>query len=187
LRVARTGALAVALIVAAGCAPSLGRPFAPSRFEREGGWTAVRGVPLVLQRRQLDCGAAAAAMVLGYWRLPATADELRAASKIPEDRGLPAGWLRDELRVRGLESYLIEGTFEDLAHELAAGRPVLVGIVRERIAHYQVVIGLDKEHRRVVVVDPVAGWLEVPRETFEAGWVHAKRLALVAFPPAPAS
>ncbi len=168
-----------------GCAGSLdlGRPFAPSRLEREQGWTGVPGVPLVLQRGPLDCGAAATAMVLRYWRQPATSDGLRLASGLPSERGLPAGWMRDHVRSRGLEAYLIEGTVDDLRHELDARRPVLVGVVRGRVAHYQVVIGYHPERRSVAVVDPVGGWLEIPLETFERSWAPSKRLTLVAFPP----
>lgn len=182
-------ALALALLVGAGCVTTDlgGRPFAPSRFTRESGWTAVRGVPLVLQRRELDCGAAAITMVLRFWQRPTTVDEVRAESGMPDSRGLQAGWLRDLVRGRGLEAFLIEGSLDDLAHELAAGRPVLVGVARGRVAHYQVVIGLDRARGRLVVMDPAGGWLEYELDRFTPRWNAARRLALVVLQPAETS
>lgn len=173
----------------AGCATvvSAGRPFAPTRLTEEPGWLAVRDVPLVKQRRQMDCGPAAAAMLLAYWDRAETVDEIRAASRVPDQRGVSAGMLRDHLRARGLEAYLLGGRLTDLERELGAGRPVLVGTVRRGdggiVAHYQVVVGLHSARREVVVLDPAEGWLVIALETFDKRWVEAKRLALVAFPP----
>src|SRR5688572_12793621 len=109
---------------------SAGRPLSPGQLVTEPGWLAVRDVPLVRQRRDMDCGPAAAAMVLGYWERAATVDDIRAASGVPDRRGVSAGALRDILRARGLDAYLIGGEIGDLERELAAGRPVLVGTVR---------------------------------------------------------
>jgi len=82
----------VALALCSGCATvvSAGRPFAPARLADEPGWLAVRDVPLVKQRRQMDCGPAAAAMLLAFWDRPETVDAIRAASHVPERRGVPA-------------------------------------------------------------------------------------------------
>jgi ABC-type bacteriocin/lantibiotic exporter with double-glycine peptidase domain len=175
--------VAIVLVLAgAACATGQARPFSPSRFDREPGWTAVRGVPLVLQRDRYDCGAAATSMVLAFWRRPETVAELRAESGVPKDRGLTAGWLRDHLRERGLAAYLVEGTVDDLAAELDAGHPVMVGVVRGKLAHYQVVIGLDRRRGVLVVMDSIGGWLEMPIATFERTWTPARKLTLVAFP-----
>lgn len=180
--------LALAVSALTGCATvvSAGRPFTPTRLAEEPGWLAVGDVPLVKQRRQMDCGPAATAMLLAYWDRPETVDEIRAASGVTERRGVPAGLLRDHLRARGLEAYLVGGELADLERELGAGRPVVVGTVRRGdgglVAHYQVVVGLHRDRRLLVVLDPAEGWLEITVDVFEKRWVEAKRLALVAFP-----
>lgn len=185
----RAFVVALALVVGGGCASvvSAGRPFTPSRLGTEPGWLAVRNVPLVKQERQMDCGPAAAAMVLGFWERAESVDAIRAASHVPAQRGVPAGALRDHLRARGLEAYLVGGEVADLERELSAGRPVMVGTVRRGdgglVAHYQVVVGYHRERRDVVVLDPAEGWLEIEWHVFEKRWSEAKRLALVAFPP----
>lgn len=181
--------LALALALGGGCATvvSAGRPFTPSRLATEPGWLAVPRVPLVKQRRQMDCGPAAAAMVLAYWERPESVDAIRAASRVPDGRGVPAGALRDHLRARGLEAYLFGGEVADLERELGAGRPVMVGTVRRGdgglVAHYQVVVGYHPRRREVVVLDPAEGWLEIAWDVFDRRWTEAKHLALVAFPP----
>jgi ABC-type bacteriocin/lantibiotic exporter with double-glycine peptidase domain len=187
----RTRVFVLAALCAAlsGCTSvvSAGRPFAPSRLTAEPGWVAVRDVPLVRQQREMDCGPAAAAMVLAYWQRAASVDDLRAESGVPERRGMSAGTLRDVLRARGLDAYLIGGEIDDLERELAAGRPVLVGTVRRGnggiVAHYQVVVGLHRERELVAVLDPAEGWLEIKLPVFEKRWVEARHLVVVAFPP----
>jgi ABC-type bacteriocin/lantibiotic exporter with double-glycine peptidase domain len=183
----RVALLAAAL--AAGCATVVpaGRPFAPARFMDEPGWVAVRDVPLVRQRRPMDCGPAAAAMVLAYWDRAESVDAIRAASRVPGERGVSAGALRDHLRSRGLEAYLIGGEVDDLERELLAGRPVLVGTVRRGdgglVAHYQVVVGLHPERQEVVVHDPAEGSIIIALDVFQRRWLESRRLALLAFPP----
>lgn len=172
-----------------GCATvvSAGRPFSPARLSSEPGWLAVSDVPLVRQKREMDCGPAAAAMVLAYWQRAATVDDIRAASGVSDTRGVSAGALRDILRAHGLDAYLIGGEVGDLERELSAGRPVLVGTVRRGnggiVAHYQVVVGLHRERELVAVLDPAEGWLEISLPVFEKRWVEARHLVVVAFPP----
>jgi ABC-type bacteriocin/lantibiotic exporter with double-glycine peptidase domain len=152
------------------------------------GWIALPGVPEVQQQKERDCGAAAAAMLLGYWGITVKQEEIRAASLLPETAALSAGFLRDYLRGRGLRTYLIKGTLTDLETELRAKRPVLVGVIKPYLttsyAHYQVVIGLNPASRRVAVIDPADGWRDYPLDAFNAEWTAAGAVTLVASQPA---
>jgi ABC-type bacteriocin/lantibiotic exporter with double-glycine peptidase domain len=174
-------------LLAAGCASAPGRPFSTARLDREPGWLATRPVPLIEQEGEMDCGPAAAAMLLSFWDRAATPDELRRASGVPAGRGVTAGALRDLLRARGLEAFLVAGELADLETELAAGRPALVGTLRKGpgglIAHYQVVTAIHRGRRSVVVADPAAGWREIPAAAFDQIWAEARRLLIVTFPP----
>src|SRR5205807_768600 len=78
----------------------------------EPGWQMVRDVPFVAQRSERDCGAAALAMVLAYWRAPATLDEIEAVAPV-EGGGIRAGALRDLARQKGLEAFVVSGTLND--------------------------------------------------------------------------
>jgi ABC-type bacteriocin/lantibiotic exporter with double-glycine peptidase domain len=173
------------LVLVAGCAAAPGRPFSPARLDREKGWLATREVQIVEQQGEMDCGPAAAATLLGFWERRASAAELRRASGVAEDRGLTATALRDLLRARGLEAYLVAGELADLERELGAGRPALVGTLRKGpgglIAHYQIVAALHRERKQIVVADPAYGWRELPIDAFEKIWTEAKRVLIVAF------
>ena len=66
-------------LLASGCYMGYARTATPADLAGDG-WELVEGVPAVRQVAREDCGAAALAMVLGYWRLPVTRDEIAAAS-----------------------------------------------------------------------------------------------------------
>lgn len=182
--------LLIGLLVAAGCATTGGvggEVFAPNRLAGEPGWTGTPGVPVLRQTRELDCGPVAAAMLLGFWGRPVAPDALRAEAKIQPQHGLPAGELRDLLRARGLSAYLVKGGIDDLEHELAAGRPVLVGLAKpfndkQALGHYEIVAGLNRKEEKIATVDPGGGWREYPLKVFMAEWDPTKRLTIIAGP-----
>src|SRR5262249_21716049 len=181
--------LLTAVLLVAGCATTGvgGAAFAPTRLTGEPGWTGTPSVPVLRQTRELDCGPVAAAMLLGYWGHPVAPDALRAEAHLEPNRGLPAGELRNLLRSRGLGAYLVEGRVEDLERELAAGRPVLVGLAKPKsekkaLGHYEIVAGVNRAAEKVATVDPGGGWREYSMKVFMAEWEPTKRLAIIAGP-----
>jgi ABC-type bacteriocin/lantibiotic exporter with double-glycine peptidase domain len=156
--------------------------FAPDQLEREPGWLAVRNVPVVKQQSETDCGAAAIAMVVTYWTTEPTA-RLLAELRPVRRPGLAAGRLRDFARRRDLTAYLVSGQIADLERELAAGRPVLVGLVKPQrkgaLTHYEVVVGFHRQKGIVVTLDPARGWRQNQLRGFLAEWKPAANLALV--------
>jgi ABC-type bacteriocin/lantibiotic exporter with double-glycine peptidase domain len=179
---------AISLLLISGCAPYSGsaRPIDPARVS-EPGWLDAAGVPLVRQQRYADCGAAAMAMVASFWRGPTSEDDVLAITPASPTRGIKAGHLRAAAQKLGLRAFLLEGTFRDLEHELSRGRPVLVGLVkphgRKGRSHYEVVVAIHPALRKVVTLDPAAGWRENSYEGFVAEWQPAKRTTLVVLPP----
>lgn len=177
---------ALIAILATGCAirsEGPARPFDPATLAAPG-WVSVKTVPLVRQHRLADCGAAAAAMVLGYWRHPVTVEALTREMAVPEG-GLAARDVRTLLRRRGLHAFVIAGTLDDLGHELAAGRPVIVGTMepvdrRHVRSHYLVVVAMQPG--QIVTLDPSAGWQVVPEQAFLVEWAAADHTAVVAIP-----
>lgn len=146
------------------------------------GWLRVRGVTFLPQHAESDCGAAAIGMVVGFWtNLPpdAIAADLRPAPP----SGIKAARLRDTARARDLAAFVIAGEVADLEHELAAGRPVLVGMQKPQrrgtIAHYEVVIAYHRQRRLVVTLDPAEGLRQNTLDGFLAEWDGAARVALI--------
>jgi ABC-type bacteriocin/lantibiotic exporter with double-glycine peptidase domain len=158
------------------------RPFAPAQLEQEPGWIAVRTVPLIRQESKVDCGAAAISMVVSFWTSEPSA-QLLAALRPVRPPGLEAGRIRDFARQHRLRAYLLSGTVADLEHELAAGRPIVVGLYKPQrkgsLTHYEVVVGLNRQTGTVVTLDPAEGWRQNNLANFLEEWKHSSNLALV--------
>jgi ABC-type bacteriocin/lantibiotic exporter with double-glycine peptidase domain len=190
-RVSRAALWAAPIVLLAGCYTGSARTVSSDRLAvlaNEPGWLLVRDVPFIAQQTDRDCGAAALAMVLGFWNLPTTPEEI--SGHFPADgNGLRAGHLRDLARAKGLDAYLISGQLRDLANELGRGRPVLVGVAKpyrtKDLAHYEVVVGFNHAKRLVLTLDPAVGWRQNTLEGFAREWVPTNQVTLVALPRQP--
>jgi predicted double-glycine peptidase len=181
--------LAALALGAASCYAGEARDVSPRRaaaLQGDPAWTFVRDVPFVAQRGDADCGPAALAMVLAHFGVKAGLREVTALD--PPDRvGVRAGALRDVARAKGFEAFVVAGTFQDLLDQLARGRPVLVGVAKpilggRALAHYEVVVGIDRRDRRIVTLDPGRGLRENSLEGFAREWVPTGRVTLIVFP-----
>ncbi len=161
------------------------RSFEPAELDADPGWTAVRGVTPILQETREDCGAAALAMILGFWGDPCPREEILRECGGDSGAGVRAGDLRELARRRGLRAYLLHGQVADLEHELTRGRPVLVGMVKPYATggqcHYEVVAALHRGRGLIVTIDPAGGWRTNSLEGFMKEWEPAGRLTLVVF------
>jgi len=181
--------VAALALSAISCYAGEARDVSPQRaaaLEADPAWTFVRDVPFVPQRGDADCGPAALAMVLGHFGVKASLEE--AVALDPPDRvGVRAGALRDVARAKGLQAFIVEGTFNDIIDQLARHRPVLVGLAKpitggRALAHYEVVVGIDKRDRRIITLDPGRGLRENSLEGFAREWVPTGRVTLIVFP-----
>jgi ABC-type bacteriocin/lantibiotic exporter with double-glycine peptidase domain len=187
-------ALLLACCLGSACASAgytgAARDLKPHVLRSEPGWIAVDQVPLMRQHHLHDCGPTALAMVLSYWYPSVPAKRFTPAEKT--DRRLSAGELRDRAREHGLSAFVVEGTFEDIVHELQSKRPVIVGTVKpigggKGVSHYEVVVGIHPKSRRIATLDPAAGWRQNSLDEFLKEWAPSGRLLLVVLPrPAPA-
>jgi ABC-type bacteriocin/lantibiotic exporter with double-glycine peptidase domain len=180
------GLLAAAFLPA--CYAGTAHDASPRRIAADPTWQIVRGVPFVAQDGSHDCGAAALAMVLSYWRAPVPAAELRALAP-PGDSGIGAARLRDVARGKGLEAFVVAGTLTDLVDQVARGRPVVVGLAKpmrgtggRAAAHYEVVTGINRQRRLVLTLDPARGPRENTFEGFAREWIPAGQVTLIVFP-----
>jgi ABC-type bacteriocin/lantibiotic exporter with double-glycine peptidase domain len=168
------------------CSPYMGHASTvqPDLVHQERGWIFVDNVPLVRQRAEHDCGPAALAMVVSYLRPELANDPFftQAANTRVSVREL-----RDHARALGLSAFVLEGTPEDLVHELRSRRPVIAGVgkptVQGPVFHYEVVVGFHPETRRVLMLDPAEGWLQNSFAGFIEEWQATGRVLLVVMPP----
>jgi ABC-type bacteriocin/lantibiotic exporter with double-glycine peptidase domain len=179
-------AVVAAFLLVGGCQLASVRPSAPEALRIDPSWTLVPDVKLVPQRGSHDCGVAALSTVVGYWQPGASAEVARAVGPVDDKQGVPAGRLRAVAQARGLNAFLIEGTLNDLEHEIGRRRPVILGLVgAERghvYGHYDVVVGVNRSRRMFLLADPRGAWRQVKAEDLLTIWRPTRQLALVIFP-----
>ena len=178
------------LALSSGCATYSGggRPITAADVKAEDGWIVAAATPTVRQRDHADCAAAALSMLAQRWHVRhGQHAEVAAALPPPTDGGVRLGDVRDAARALGLVAFAVVGDQGVLAHELEAGRPVIVGLLRpysrgRALSHFEVVIALrrsDDKVVEVVTIDPGSGWLLRPWSDFEAEWTPAANSTLV--------
>ena len=148
-------------------------------------WQLVPDVPFVPQRTNRDCGPAALAMVLAHFRAAPPAEDHPELAK----GDVRAGALRDVARARGLDAYVVSGTFDDLFAQVGRGRPVVVGLAKpmaltggRSLAHYEVVVGLNRARRLILSLDPANGLRENTFEGFAREWAPTRQVTIVFLP-----
>jgi hypothetical protein len=155
----------------------------PTEIKPEAGWLAVNGVPLYRQTDEHDCGPTALSMVLSYWQ-PSAARVDKGA--LPLDRQITVGALRDLAKTRGFSAFVVAGTPDDLVFELKHGRSVIVGVAKPTlkgaITHYEVLVGMHRDTRRVATLDPARGWQQNSFSGFLSEWEPTGRVLLVLVP-----
>lgn len=183
----RLRALGLALLCAApACYTGSARDVSPQwleRASRDGSWEIVSGVPFVPQKSADDCGPAALAMVLAHFGVSATIDQVTALAP-PSDGGVRAVALRDVAHGKGLEAFIVSGTLKDLVAQIDRGRPVLVGLAKpmvgaRAIAHYEVVVGINRTKRLILSLDPSRGPRQNTFEGFAREWVPTYQVTIV--------
>jgi ABC-type bacteriocin/lantibiotic exporter with double-glycine peptidase domain len=180
-----------ACLLASGCYMGSARNAKLAEILNDGDWELVEGVPEVRQVAREDCGAAALAMVLGYWGRPANRDDIRAAYSPAPDRGIKAASLRQFTMLQGLQAFLIHGQFSDLDREIQRRHPILVGVMKRYrwhvYPHYEVVVGVNRKKQHILTLDPAHGLRVNSREGFAAEWAATHEVTLIVFPHASAS
>ena len=114
-------------------------------------------VPFVPQEKD-TCGAAALAMVMGYWGREAGHREIAGALVEDELRGIRGSRLADFARERGMTAIAFAGEMVILRDQLGKGRPLVVAVdAGHGRLHDLVVVGFDEERGEAIVHDPARG------------------------------
>ena len=164
--------------------PYTGGARAVQPTELDAHWLRAAPIPVVLQKQDTDCGLAALAMVAGAWGRQWSVDDL-AHRLPPGGKGVRLGSLRDVARERGLEAFAIRASTKDIAHELAQGRPVLIGLLLpfdrgHNLSHYEVAVAMNPSDGTVVTIDPSSGkWMRRDAKVLDVEWKAAGYPALV--------
>jgi ABC-type bacteriocin/lantibiotic exporter with double-glycine peptidase domain len=150
-------------------------------------------VPFVPQSKD-GCGAACISMVMRYWQKESGAAATSAADpqRILRDlysapaHGIYASDMKRYFCEHGFTTYVFKGNWDDLAHSLSKGRPLIVCLRpggRASPLHYVVVTGLDPEENVVMVNDPARRkLLKLNGPSFRKSWKATGNWTLLALP-----
>ena len=185
---------ALSAIAAAGCVtmhPGSAEATTWEELRAEPGWLLLDAVPFVPQEKQTDCGAACLSMALAHWGVDAPRAAIESECAVDGQEGLRAAALRDAAKRRGMSAFVFRGRVKDLEHELARGRPVVVGLLKSigpvTLSHFEVVVGLHPGAGRVAALDPARGLVRDSLPAFAGEWAAAGDVTLVVFRPADAT
>jgi ABC-type bacteriocin/lantibiotic exporter with double-glycine peptidase domain len=152
-------------------------------------------VPFVQQTTD-GCGSASLSMVMRYWdrkegrAIAADAEEthIQPALFSPAAKGIFASSMRDYLERSGYQAFAFHGQWSDFEHQLALGRPMIVGLQASGALgplHYVVVVGVDPARNFLFMNDPAQQkMLRISREGFEQEWRGTDNWTLLAVPKA---
>jgi hypothetical protein len=140
-------------------------------------------VPYVPQEKD-TCGAAALAMVMGYWGREVPHGEIAAALVEEELQGIRGSRLADFARARGMSAIAFAGEWDVVREHLAKGRPVVLAIDAGRgRLHDVVALGIDDGRAEVIVHDPARGpERRIGKKDLEKRWAKSGRWALLVTP-----
>jgi predicted double-glycine peptidase len=140
-------------------------------------------VPFVRQEKN-GCGAASVVMLMRYWsREGPDAHSIFEALYVKDAHGIRGSAIGQYLHAHGFRTFVFAGEWQDLAHHLAKGRPLMVCLKEGRSLHYVVVVGLDPARNLLLINDPARRkLLKVERASFEKDWSAAEHWTLLALP-----
>lgn len=150
-------------------------------------------VPFVAQSRD-GCGSASISMVMQYWAKkerqprPPSADVQAIQAKLfsPKARGISTSGMENYFRESGYRVFAFQGSWDDLAHHIQLGRPLIVGLAASGPLgplHYVVVVGIDVGRGFIFVNDPAQQKMQrYSRQGFESEWSHTHNWTLLALP-----
>ena len=129
------------------------------------------------------CGAASVAMVMHYWEKREAPEHVYQQLYKADQKGILLSDMKRYLEESGFRAFTLRGKWNDVEQHLAKGRPIIVGLKKNRAAriHFAVVIGADRDH--VWLNDPTRKKASrVNRAGFERQWTMADRWMLLSTP-----
>lgn len=109
------------------------------------------------------CGPASLKMVLGFYGIKKSENELAKLTDSTIEAGVEAGRLLEAAHSLGLEGYIKDdASIEDIREQvLGKSRPVIVNWFSKDDGHYSVVVDVDNEN--IYLLDPELGYVRAMR------------------------
>jgi ABC-type bacteriocin/lantibiotic exporter with double-glycine peptidase domain len=140
-------------------------------------------VPYVPQQKD-TCGAAALSMVLQYYGVAVSHDEVARELLQPELHGIAGSALAAFASGKEMTAVAHAGDIDHLRDHVGKGRPLIVAWAMGRGRYHDVVVvGFDEVRDRVIVHDPAKGASRaIDTDTFRRRWAGAGYWTLLVAP-----
>ncbi|HET7433260.1 MAG TPA: C39 family peptidase [Thermoanaerobaculia bacterium] len=134
---------------------------------------AVLSVPYVSQQTQVWCWAAVIEMILRYYSVPATQCQIVSGYVLRQCcAGDPSCFVTASVttiqaamyQLGGVQSQWISGplTFDQVAQEIGAGRPIMIEYRGSFAGHVVLIVGYSRANNLLKIYDPYYGVFDVP-------------------------
>jgi len=117
-------------------------------------------VPYASQKHAYWCGPASLTIVLKYWGLNVTQEEIAAQTYNPETKLTNISIMKSYPLRCGFRSEELNGSIDCLRKWIRKGCPIIVLqklSLQDVYGHYRVVVGYDNEKDLVMTFDPILG------------------------------
>lgn len=149
-------------------------------------------VPFVKQAKE-GCGAASIAMVMQYWQqqqgqpMSSFADPMHILRALHADsaHGIYTSDMERYFQQNGYRTFAFLGEWADLKRHLGKGRPLIAALKpgSSPELHYVVVVGVDEDHKLVLLNDPAQRkLLKEDKSRFEQEWKATEYWTLLVVP-----
>jgi ABC-type bacteriocin/lantibiotic exporter with double-glycine peptidase domain len=165
------------LFIAVGCASSI--PF----YKRDA-YDKSLYVPFIRQKTDF-CGPASLAMILNFWGVDITQDEIAQEIYSPELKGALSIEMVLYAAQKGFEAEMYNGSLQDLKYRIKAGFPLIVSHRLDKgnkRVHYLVAWGFNDDKGVIYVHSDVRESLPMDYQTFLKYWGWAENLTFFIYP-----
>lgn len=165
------------LFIAVGCASSI--PF----YKRDG-HDKVLYVPFVEQKTDF-CGPASLAMILNFWGVDITQDEIAQEVYSPELKGALSIEMVLYAVQKGFKAEMYNGSLQNLKDRIKAGFPLIVSHRTDKEnkrVHYLVAWGFNDDKGVIYVHSGVRKNMSMDYQTFLKYWEQAENLTFFIHP-----
>lgn len=140
-------------------------------------------VPFIAQKENY-CGPAALAMVMNYFGINVTQEEIANEIYAPGLKGTLSMQLVLYPIQKGFEAEMYNGNFDDLKEKIKAWFPLIVSVKEDGKdkVHYMVVWGYDEFNKRVFVHSGNKMAQAIEYETFMDMWKRTDYLTIWVYP-----
>lgn len=144
-------------------------------------------VPFIQQAEEGLCGSVALSIILNYWGIDITQQQIADAIYLPSLQGILSFDLMYYAREQGLHAELYEGSFKDLRENIRNGNPLIValGANTNELGHYIVIVGYDDVKQHLLGHDGKTAYRAIPYTIFFRVWQKMNNLTILVTPNQP--